>query len=127
MRRTVSVGRQSAARAMRGKDAVAENAAAADSTLRRENRLVTSHSLLGLLFCGERRECAGTGQAAGWRRLAGSCLARSPDAAQRAAPCGAAGPGSIVLSTWYDGVDGPLRHQLCQNEVVANLRQGSRP
>jgi hypothetical protein len=26
-----------------------------------------------------------------------------------------------------DGVDGPLRHQLCQNEVVANLRQGSRP
>jgi hypothetical protein len=26
-----------------------------------------------------------------------------------------------------DGVDGPLRHHLCQNEVVANLRQGSRP
>src|SRR3979409_1532529 len=71
MRRPVSVGRQSAARAGRGKDAVAENAAAADSTLRRENRLVTSHSLLGLLFCGEARECAGNRQAAGWGRLLG--------------------------------------------------------
>src|ERR1700722_3903581 len=30
-------------------------------------------------------------------------------------------------ATRRDGVDGPLRHQLCQNEVVANLKQGSRP
>jgi hypothetical protein len=32
-----------------------------------------------------------------------------------------------MFATLRDGVDGPLRHQLCQNEVVANLRQGSRP
>src|SRR5712671_4266750 len=65
MRRTVSVGRQSAAWPRRGKAAVAENAAAADSTRRRESLVVTSHSLLRLLFCGERRECAGGRQADG--------------------------------------------------------------
>src|SRR5712691_10404994 len=65
MRRTVSVGRQSAAWPRRGKVAVAENAAAADSTLRRESLVVTCHSLLRLLlFCGERRECAAGRQAA---------------------------------------------------------------
>src|ERR1700694_4465404 len=65
MMRTVSVGRQSAARPTRGKAAVAESAAAADSTPRREIPLVTCHSLLRLLFCGERRECAGDRQADG--------------------------------------------------------------
>src|SRR5882672_10144297 len=33
----------------------------------------------------------------------------------------------LLQAARRDGVDGPLRHQLCQNEVVANLRQGSRP
>jgi hypothetical protein len=41
--------------------------------------------------------------------------------------------GTMVAAFCYlrtpvvDGVDGPLRHQVCQNEVVVNLRQGSRP
>src|SRR6266478_4394616 len=65
MRRTVSEGRQSAAWPKRGKAAVAENATAADNTRRREINLVTVHSLLRLLFCGERRECAGGRQADG--------------------------------------------------------------
>src|SRR5258708_27716313 len=65
MRRTVSVGRQSAAWPKRGNAAVAENAAAADNTLRRESLLVTFHSLLRLLFCGKRRECTGGRQADG--------------------------------------------------------------
>src|SRR5450755_28741 len=26
-----------------------------------------------------------------------------------------------------DGVDGPLRHRMCQNELVKGLRRGSRP
>src|ERR1700676_4582119 len=50
MRRTVSVGRQSEAWPKRGKAAAAENAAAADNTLRRESLLVTFHSLLRLLL-----------------------------------------------------------------------------
>src|ERR1700737_712068 len=65
MRRTVSVGRQSAAWPKRGMAAVAENAAAADSTRRRESLVTTFHSLLRLLFCGERRECTGGRQADG--------------------------------------------------------------
>src|SRR3981081_1671405 len=65
MRRTVSVGRQSAAWPRRGKAAVAENPAAADSTRRRESLVVTFHSLLRLLFCGEPRKCAGGRQADG--------------------------------------------------------------
>src|SRR5260370_15541394 len=65
MRRTGSVGRQSAAWPKRGMAAVAENAAAADNTRRRESLVVTFHSLLRLLFCGERRERTGGRQADG--------------------------------------------------------------
>src|ERR1700704_4546364 len=64
-RRRVWVARQSAAWPRRGKAAVAENPAAADSTRRRESLVVTFHSLLRLLFCGEPRKCAGGRQADG--------------------------------------------------------------
>src|SRR3982074_1230976 len=65
MGRRVWVVRQSAAWPRRGKAAVAENPAAADSTRRRESLVVTFHSLLRLLFCGEPRKCAGGRQADG--------------------------------------------------------------
>src|SRR5882672_7629196 len=71
MRRTFSVGRQSAAWPRRGKAAVAESAAAADSTRRRESSLVTFHSLLGFSFAGERRKCAGGRQADGLAQAPG--------------------------------------------------------
>src|ERR1700730_830770 len=64
IRRTVSVGRQSAPRLTRGRMAAAEIAAAPVSTRRRENNLlVTCCSLHGLLFCREPREGAGSSQA----------------------------------------------------------------
>src|SRR6266581_3084886 len=71
MRRTFSVGRQSAAWPSRGKAAVADSAAAADSTRRRESSLVTFHSLLGFSFAGERRKCAGGRQADGLAQAPG--------------------------------------------------------
>src|SRR6266567_4295746 len=71
MRRTFSVGRQSAAWPRRGKAAVADSAAAADSTRRRESSLVTFHSLLGFSFAGERRKCAGGRQADGLAQAPG--------------------------------------------------------
>src|SRR5260370_27268143 len=65
MRRTVSVGRQSAAWPKRGNAAVAENAAGAGKTRRRGINLVTAHSLLRLLFFGGRKECGGGSEADG--------------------------------------------------------------
>ena len=50
IRRTISVGRQSA-RLERGSIDAAETAAAPDSKLRRENFLVTRRSLLRLVIC----------------------------------------------------------------------------
>src|SRR6478672_9774555 len=80
MRRTVSVGRQSAAQPRRGNAAVAENAAAADSTPRRENLPVTFHSLLRSLFCGS----VGNAQRVGKRRLgAGAPLVEAEQLEQR--------------------------------------------
>src|SRR6266851_338288 len=82
MRRTVSVGRQSAPKLARGKMAAAETAAAPVNTRRREINLVTVRSLLRLLFCGERRECAGGRQADGLAQayylvtFPGCCAAR---------------------------------------------------
>src|SRR4029079_11986680 len=52
IRRTVSVGRQSAPRLARGRIAAADIAASPVSTRRREINLVTSDSLLGFLFAG---------------------------------------------------------------------------
>src|SRR6266700_7372490 len=71
MRRTFSVGRQSAAWPRRGKAVVADSAAAADSTRRRESSLVTFHSLPGFSFAGERRKCAGGRQADGLAQAPG--------------------------------------------------------
>src|SRR6266850_2887444 len=71
MRRTFSVGRQSAAWPRRGKAVVADSAAAADRTRRRESSLVTFHSLLGFSFAGERRKCAGGRQADGLAQAPG--------------------------------------------------------
>src|SRR5216683_5704336 len=96
MRRTFSVGLQSAAWPKRGKAAVAESAAAADNTRRREINLVTVHSLLRLLFCGEGRECAGGQQADGLAQAL--CPTRFPDAAQPAA-----------LAAWCAADQGPTK------------------
>src|SRR6266403_4735172 len=74
LRRTFSVGRQSAAWPRRGKAVVADSAAAADSTRRRESSLVTFHSLLGFSFAGERRKCAGGRQADGLAQAPGLAM-----------------------------------------------------
>src|SRR5229473_6863952 len=79
MRRTVSVGRQSAAWPRRGKTAVAENAAAADSTRRRESLPVTFRSLLRLLFCGS----VGNARQVGKRRLGAGALVEAEQLEQR--------------------------------------------
>src|ERR1700682_454430 len=69
MMRTVSVGRQSAAWPRGGQAAVAETAAAPDSTRRREIKLlVTFRSLLHYCFAAERREGGGRRQAGGLAR-----------------------------------------------------------
>ena len=74
IRRTVSVGRQSAPRLARGRIAAAETAAAPVSTRRREISLVTFHSLLGFLFAGS----VGKARPVGKRRLgAGRALQTS--------------------------------------------------
>src|SRR5882762_9313319 len=76
MRRTFSVGRQSAVRPRRGKAAVADSAAAADSTRRRESSLVTFHSLLvtpclDFLLQASVGNAQGAGKLTAWRRRPG--------------------------------------------------------
>src|SRR6195256_3313972 len=122
MRRTFSVGRQSAAWPRRGKAAVADSAAAADSTRRRESSLVTFHSLLGFSFAGERRECAGGRQADGLAQVPG--LEHDPEkacprATTRWVGCRAGRWASCKLRD--DGIV-PLICPTCQN-VFAGFAQ----
>src|SRR5258707_110964 len=79
MRRTVSVGRQSAAWPRRGKAAVAETAAAADSTPRRESVAITCHSQLRLSFYGS----VGNARQAGKRRVGEGGLVEAEQLEQR--------------------------------------------
>src|SRR6266481_1805667 len=125
MRRTFSVGRQSAAWPRRGKAAVADSAAAADSTRRRESSLVTFHSLLGFSFAGERRKCSGGRQADGLAQAPG--LEHDPEKA-----CPALDAGWIPVfprdkheafaRRWRDDGIVPLICPTCQN-VFAGIAQ----
>src|SRR5882757_9684178 len=122
MRRTFSVGRQSAAWPRRGKAAVADSAAAADSTRRRESSLVTFHSLLGFSFAGERRKCAGGREADGLAQAPG--LEHDPEkacprATTRWVGCRAGRWASCKLRD--DGIV-PLICPTCQN-VFAGFAQ----
>src|SRR5450756_1355921 len=82
MMRTVSVGRHSAAaRPRRGSADAADSTAAADSTRRRENPVVTvTLPALFLCFAGSVGSAAAVGKLTGWRRRQAPGLTPFPDA-----------------------------------------------